>query len=80
MRLANAYTNVVCGVLPADTACAAGTVYVEIVDVALHCAFAGTVQSIPPSVALKYSELQITKRALTQMQQEEPMNSRRCTW
>ena len=71
VNLDKAYTNVVCGVLPADADCIPGTVYVEIVDVALHCAFAGTVPSIPPSVALKYSELQITKRALTQMQQEE---------
>ena len=71
VNLTEAYTNLVCGLLPADGACASGTVYVEIVDVALHCAMAGSVPSIPPSVALKYSELQITKRALTQMQQEE---------
>ena len=65
-----AYTQVVCGVLPADADCEAGKVYVEIMDVALHCAMAGTVPSIPPSVALKYSELQISKHALTQQQTE----------
>ena len=65
-----AYTQVVCGVLPANGDCEEGKVYVEIMDVALHCAFAGTVPSIPPSVALKYSELQVSKHALTQQQTE----------
>ena len=70
VQLDPAYTRVVCGVLPADADCEAGKVYVEIMDVALHCAFAGSVPSIPPSVALKFSELQISKHALTQQQTE----------
>eukprot|EP01046_Picozoa_sp_COSAG06_P020383 COSAG06_NODE_1488_length_9290_cov_4.140899_11_plen_551_part_00 len=66
-----AYENVVCGELPADGTLSAKTVYVEITSVELHCAFAGTVPSIPPSVSLKYSELQITNRPIRQETIEE---------
>lgn len=38
--------------------------------ISLHVAMAGTVPSIPPSVALKYSELMLTNRELTQQQNE----------
>ena len=64
------YENLVVGKLPADNACTAKTIYCEITDIALHVAMAGTVPSIPPSVALKYSELMIVNRELTQQQNE----------
>ena len=68
-----AYTQCVVGALntvAADGALASKTVYCEITDVSLSLAMAGTVPSIPPSVALKYSELMITNRELTQQQNE----------
>jgi hypothetical protein len=65
-----AYTKVVCGALPAEGTLSSKTIYCEITDVSLVCAFAGTVPSIPPSVALKYSELMVTNRPLTQQQNE----------
>jgi hypothetical protein len=64
------YTKVVMGELPANSATEAGTIYVEVLDISLHVAMAGTVPSIPPSVALKYSELMISNRELTQEQNE----------
>eukprot|EP01046_Picozoa_sp_COSAG06_P024889 COSAG06_NODE_2057_length_7713_cov_16.657998_6_plen_544_part_00 len=64
------YESLVVGKLPADNACTAKTIYCEITDIALHVAMAGTVPSIPPSVALKYSELMIVNRELTQQQNE----------
>ena len=66
----DAYEHLVVGKLPADNACTAKTIYCEITDIALHVAMAGTVPSIPPSVALKYSELMIVNRELTQQQNE----------
>ena len=66
----NAYENLVVGKLPADNACTAKTIYCEITDIALHVAMAGTVPSIPPSVALKFSELMVVNRELTQQQNE----------
>ena len=65
-----AYKHLVVGKLPADGACTANTIYCEVTDIALHVAMAGTVPSIPPSVALKFSELMITNRELTQQQSE----------
>ena len=64
------YTKVQVGVLPDAAETEAGVIYVEIRDISLHVAMAGTVPSIPPSVALKYSELMITNRELTQQQNE----------
>ena len=64
------YTKVVMGELPANNACEAGTIYVCVQDISLHVAMAGTVPSIPPSVALKFSELMITNRELSQEQNE----------
>ena len=64
------YTKVVMGELPGVGATEEGTIYVCVKDISLHVAMAGTVPSIPPSVALKYSELMITNRELTQQQNE----------
>ena len=64
------YTKVQVGVLPDASETEAGVIYVEIRDISLLVAMAGTVPSIPPSVALKYSELMITNRELTQQQNE----------
>ena len=61
-----AYTKVIAGVLPDPTKLTSKTVYVQITGVELHCAMAGpAVPTIPPSVSLKFSELQITTRPLT---------------
>ena len=60
----------VVGALPDVAETEQGTIYLEIKDISLHVAMAGTVPSIPPSVALKYSELMITNRELTQQQNE----------
>ena len=65
-----AYDKIVVGKLPAVNATEQGTIYLEVKDISLHVAMAGTVPSIPPSVALKYSELMITNRELTQQQNE----------
>jgi hypothetical protein len=65
-----AYDKIVVGKLPAANATEQGTIYVEVKDISLHVAMAGTVPSIPPSVALKFSELMITNRELTQQQNE----------
>ena len=65
-----AYDKIVVGELPAANATEQGTIYLEVKDISLHVAMAGTVPSIPPSVALKYSELMITNRELTQQQNE----------
>ena len=65
-----AYDKIVVGALPDVTKTEQGTIYLEVKDISLHVAMAGTVPSIPPSVALKYSELMITNRELTQQQNE----------
>jgi hypothetical protein len=65
-----AYDKIVVGALPDVTATEQGTIYLEVKDISLHVAMAGTVPSIPPSVALKYSELMLTNRELTQQQNE----------
>ena len=65
-----AYDKIVVGVLPDVTETEQGTIYLEVKDISLHVAMAGTVPSIPPSVALKYSELMLTNRELTQQQTE----------
>jgi hypothetical protein len=65
-----AYTKVQMGKLPDAAETEAGVIYVEVKDISLMVAMAGTVPSIPPSVALKYSELMITNRELTQQQNE----------
>eukprot|EP01046_Picozoa_sp_COSAG06_P074363 COSAG06_NODE_22709_length_715_cov_0.922078_1_plen_187_part_10 len=64
------YTKVQMGKLPDAAETEAGVIYVEVKDISLMVAMAGTVPSIPPSVALKYSELMITNRELTQQQNE----------
>eukprot|EP01043_Picozoa_sp_COSAG02_P044680 COSAG02_NODE_4015_length_5905_cov_2.481915_2_plen_291_part_00 len=65
-----AYDKIVVGALPDAAETEQGTIYLEVKDISLHVAMAGTVPSIPPSVALKYSELMLTNRELTQQQNE----------
>jgi hypothetical protein len=65
-----AYDKIVVGTLPDVGETEQGTIYLEVKDISLHVAMAGTVPSIPPSVALKYSELMLTNRELTQQQNE----------